>query len=212
MRVPGWLRLLLMTGAVALCVTVMRAVSDQLLVPRLPEPTHFLVRATRTYFAFFAAGAIGFRHRDLFETMHRLFWPGLLLFGGAYLLHPLFEDELPRTLERVTYWIARAGFIFLIVCGLMAVARRLVTRGTPLLSRLTDGVYSFYIFHFLIIYIIANLLRPFTDNAYLTFAVILAAGFPLLFLIHERLIARSAPLTLLFNGKAAKRVKAAGPA
>ena len=73
-------------------------------------------------------------------------------------------------------------------------------------------MYSFYIFHFLIIYIIANLLRPFTDNAYLTFAVILAAGFPLLFLIHERLIARSALLTLLFNGKAAKRVKAAGPA
>ena len=81
-----------------------------------------------------------------------------------------------------------------------------------MLSRLTDGVYSFYIFHFLLIYIIADLLRPFTDNVYLTFAVILAAGFPALFLIHERVIAPSPLLTLLFNGKAAKQRKVAGPA
>ncbi len=204
--------LLLLTLLFGVTVTLMRGLNDAVVTPLFFRPDAFLPMATLNYFAYFAVGVLAFRHRDLFDLMHRLFWPGLLLFGGAYLLHPLFEDELPRTLERVTYWIARAGFIFLIVCGLMAVARRLVTRGTPMLSRLTDGVYSFYIFHFLIIYIIANLLRPFTDNAYLTFAVILAAGFPLLFLIHERLIARSALLTLLFNGKAAKRVKAAGPA
>jgi glucan biosynthesis protein C len=212
LRLPAWFRLLLMTAAIALCVTAMRAVSDQILVPRLPDSTHFLVRATMTYFAFFAAGAVSFRHRELFETMHCLFWPGLLLFGAAYLLHPLFEEQLPRGLERLTYWIPRAGFIFLIVCGLLEVAMRLVTRGTPLLSRLTAGVYSFYIFHFLLIYIIANLLRPFTDNVYLTFAVILAAGFPALFLIHERVIAPRPLLTLLFNGKVAKQRKLAGPA
>ncbi|WP_374389074.1 acyltransferase family protein [Sandaracinobacter sp.] len=205
MRVPGWLRLVLMTGAVALCVTVMRAVSDQLLVPRLPEPMHFLVRATMTNFAFFAAGAIGFRHRDLFETMHRLFWPGLLLVGAAYVLHGQWAGALPHALERASYWLLRSGFIFLIVCGLMAVARRLVTKGSPWLSRLTELVYSFYMFHFLIIYIIANLMLNLTDNLYLIFAAILLAGFPILVAIHEKIIARSPLLMLLFNGKIVRR-------
>lgn len=198
---PAAVGLLVLTLLVGLAVVVFRAVADQLLIPAAPAWAEFLVQATCGYFAYFAAGLIAFRQRGLFDMMHRLFWIGLILFGGAYLLHPQFAAELPRGLERMTYWIARAGFIFLIVCGLLAVARRLVTKGSPLLSRLTDGVYSFYIFHFLVIYVIANLLRPFTDNLYLTYAVILIVGYPLLFLIHERLIARSALLTLLFNGK-----------
>ena len=209
---PGSAGLLLLTLLFGVAVTLLRGLNDAVVTPLFFQPNAFLPMATLNYLAYFAIGVLAFRHRDLFDLMHRLFWPGLLLFGAAYLLHPLFEDQLPRALERVTYWIPRAGFIFLIVCGLMAIARRLVTRGTPMLSRLTDGVYSFYIFHFLLIYIIANLLRPFTDNVYLTFAVILAAGFPALFLIHERVIAPSPLLTLLFNGKAAKQRKVAGPA
>jgi glucan biosynthesis protein C len=204
-RLPAWFRLLLMTAAVALCVTVMRAVSDQILVPRLPDSTHFLVRATMTYFAFFAAGAIGFRHRELFETMHRLFWPGLLLVGAAYLMHGQWAGALPHALERASYWMLRSGFIFLIVCGLMALARRLVTKGSPWLSRLTDLVYSFYMFHFLVIYIIANLMLKLTDNLYLIFVAILLAGFPILVAIHEKIIARSPLLMLLFNGKIVRR-------
>lgn len=202
---PAAVQLLVMALLVALCVTGLRAIADQLLVPALPLRATFLVQATSNYFAYFAAGLFAFRHRVLFESMHRLFWVGLILFGGAYALHPMVADSLPRALERTSYWIARSGFIFLIVCGLMAVARRLVTKGSPLLSRLTDGVYSFYIFHFLVIYIIANLMRPFIDNLYLTYLVILAAGYPLLFLIHERLVAPSPLLTLLFNGKVATR-------
>ncbi len=199
-RAP-WAVLLVMTLLVAVAVIVLRGVADQLVLPALPLRAQFLVQATFAYFAYFVAGLFAFRHRMLFDAMHRLFWIGLILFGGAYLLHPLFGPALPRGLERMTYWLARAGFIFLIVCSLLAIARRLVTKGSPLLSRLTDGVYSFYIFHFLVIYMIANLLRPFIDNLYLTYAVILIVGYPLLFLIHERIIAKSAILTLLFNGK-----------
>jgi glucan biosynthesis protein C len=202
---PPWLRLLVMTFAVALSVILLRSVNDRLVEPATPATWHFLSRATFNYFTYFAAGVMAFRHRSLFEAMHSVFWPGLLLFGGAYLLHPLVAAELPRALERTTYWLARAGFIFLIVCALLAIMRRLVTKGSPLLSRMTDGVYSFYIFHFLVIYIIANLMKPVTGNVYVTWAVIVLAGFPLLFLLHERVIAPSRTLTLLFNGKLPKR-------
>lgn len=207
---PAAVQLFVLTAAVSLLVVILRALADQVLRPMMPIWADFLIQATCGYFAYYAAGLFAWRHRLLFEAMHRLFWVGLALFGAAYLLHPLFADQLPRALERTTYWVARAGFIFLIVCALLGIAQRLVTKGSPLLSRLTDGVYSFYIFHFLVIYVIANLVRPFTDNLYLTYAVILVVGYPLLFLIHERLIARSALLTLLFNGKSvARRVQPA---
>ncbi len=199
------LLLLCLTVLVALGVVTLRGIADQLLVPFLPEAAHFLVQATCYFLPYFAAGLFAFRHERLFDAMHRLFWAGLLLFGGAYLLQPLVAEDLPRWLERSTYWIARGGFIFLIICGLLAIARRLVTRGSAVLSRLTDGVYSFYIFHFLVIYGIANLLRPFTDNLYLSYGAILVIGYPLLFLIHERLVLPSPLLTLLFNGKTVQR-------
>ncbi|PZU46887.1 MAG: hypothetical protein DI568_11015 [Sphingomonas sp.] len=206
---PALAGLTLLALLVGIMVTLLRALNDGLITPLLFTPGAFLPMATLNYLTYFAVGVLAFRHRDLFELMHRLFWPGLVLFGAAYLLHDLFAGELPRSVERMTYWIPRAGFIFLIVCGMMAVARSLVTRGSPMLSRLTDGVYSFYIFHFLVIYCIANVVHPLTDNVYLRFLVVVAAGFPILFLIHEKLIARSPLLTLLFNGKAAKkRVKA----
>lgn len=202
---PAAIRLLVLTLGVGLSVVALRALADQVLIPSLPDRMEFLVQATCNYLPYFAAGVFAFRHRSLFEAMHQLFWVGLILFGAAYFLHPMFGDVLPRALERTTYWIARAGFIFLIVCALLTIAQRLVTKGSPLLSRLTDGVYSFYIFHFLVIYAIACLVKPWTDSLYLTYAVILIVGYPLLFLIHERLIARSALLTLLFNGKALAR-------
>ncbi|TPE62652.1 hypothetical protein FJQ54_05550 [Sandaracinobacter neustonicus] len=204
---PALAGLMILALLAGISVMLLRGLNDTLITPLLFRPGAFLPMATMNYLTYFAIGVLAFRHRDLFDLMHRLFWPGLLLFGGAYLLHPMLADELPRSLERITYWIARAGLIFLIVCALLAIARSLVTRGSPMLTRITNGVYSFYIFHFLVIYIIANLMHEVTNNLYLTFAVIVLAGFPILFQIHEKLIAPSPLLTLLFNGKTTKRAK-----
>jgi peptidoglycan/LPS O-acetylase OafA/YrhL len=119
------------------------------------------------------------------------------------------SGALPHALERSSNWMLRSGIILLLVCGLMALAKRLVTKGSPWLSRLTDLVCSFYMFHFLVIYIIANLMLKLTDNLYLIFAMILLAGFAILVAIHEKVIMGSPLLTLLFNGKTARRAQPA---
>lgn len=195
--------------AMGVAVVLLRAVNDQIVSPRVPEALGFLTMATFGHLPYFAIGALAFAQRRLYTALHQLFWPGLLLFGGIYAAHAVFADDLPRALERAMLWTGRTGFMFLVVCALLAIAQRLVKKGSPQLTALTDGVYSFYMFHFLIIYAIANAAAWFTDSLAIIFIAIQIIGYPLLFWIHRRLIVPNATMTLLFNGKRTKTVRAA---
>ena len=195
------LGLALMMG---IAVVALRAVNDQIVAPLTPEPTHFIGMATLAYLPYFAIGVLAFAQRRVYAALHTVFWPGLLLFGGIYAAHGFVGAELPRPIERAMLWIGRTGFIFMIVCALLAIFERLVKKGSPQLAALTDSVYSFYIFHFLIIYVIANAMAFVTPDLGLIFGSILVVGYPLLFWIHRHLILPSALMTLLFNGKRRK--------
>ncbi len=195
--------------AMGVAVVLLRAVNDQIFSLFLPELLDFITMATMGYLPYFAVGVFAFAQRRLYTALHRVFWPGLILFGGLYAAHGVFAEDLPRAVERAMLWTGRTGFIFLIVCALLAISERFVKKGSPLLSAFTDGVYSFYMFHFLIIYAIANAVALITPNLGIIFLAILGIGYPLLFWIHRTLIAPSPAMTLLFNGK---RPKAVAPA
>lgn len=202
---PGFAQLMIVTFGLIGGVLFFRTLNDQLLSKITPWDAGFIVMASSNYISYFVVGIFAFRHKMIYEAMHRFMWPGLLLFLALHLAHPLFADHLPRALERTVFWISRSGLIFLIVCTMLGVARKLVTKGSPILSRLTDGVYTFYIFHFLVIYVLANVMKMVSSNIYVIFTGVVLLGFPLLFLIHERLVARSAILSFMFNGKALSR-------
>ena len=89
----------------------------------------------------------------------------------------------------------------LIVMTILSLAQRWITRGSPTLQMLTDAVYSFYIFHFLGIYTIAVLVQALTPNLTIIYLSILAIGYPLLLLLHTKIIARSDWLRWLWNGR-----------
>lgn len=207
--ISGRAALLGIAIAMGAAVILFRAVNDQILSVWMPDLFGFIAMATMGYLPYFGVGVLAFAQRRLYTVMHQVFWPGLILFGSIYAAHGLYADDLPRVLERAMHWLGRTGFIFLIVCSLLAIAERLVKKGSPQLAALTDGVYSFYMFHFLIIYLVANAAAILTPNLGIIFVAILAIGYPLLFWIHRRLIAPSPMMTLLFNGK---RPKAAVPA
>jgi len=195
--------------AMGVAVVILRAVNDQLVSPLMPESFAYIAMATLSYMPYFGIGVLAFTQRRLYTALHSLFWPGLLLFGGIYAAHAFYADDLPRVLERAMLWVGRTGFIFLIVCALLAITERLVKKGSPKLTALTDGVYSFYMFHFLVIYLVANAVGQLTNNLGIIFMAILIIGYPVLFWVHRRLIVPSATLTLLFNGKRAKTAVAA---
>lgn len=204
-RMPSSARMAVLTLLVASCVVLMRGFADSVLYRFIPGPLEFISQRTFNYFAFFLTGLVAYRHRFLFDALHTIFWPGLILFAVLAASHGLWASELPWALERIAYWFVRSALVFTIVCALLELFRRMVKGGSPLLTRLTDGVYSFYIFHFLIIYIIAGIVHPIVSNLYVVFCVVLIAGYPLLFLIHEKIISPSPVLTLLFNGKVVRK-------
>ena len=198
-------RMLLLSILVGGCVVALRGFADIVVMPWVPGPLEFVTQRTFNFFAYFAVGMVAYRNRTLFGTLHNVFWPGLILFGAVTYFSPYLVADLPHALQKIIYWFARSALVFNIVCALLKISSLLIKTGSPLLSRMTDGVYTFYIFHFLIIYMIANLVHPFTNNIYLIYVLILIIGYPLLFLIHEKLIAPSPLLTLLFNGKVKPR-------
>lgn len=195
----------LMALAVGAATVLLRGMHDMLL--RLPEgnPFRFIAMATLAYLPFFAVGTLAFARAPLFDALHRLPLLGLLVIGGAYLGHDLFAAHLPHALERASYHLTKSAFIFLIVCAILWLARRLVTKGSPMLSMLTSSVYSFYIFHFLAIYLIACATQLITGNLYLIFATILLVGYPALLWLHRRWIEPVPLMAWLWNGKPLNR-------
>jgi glucan biosynthesis protein C len=195
----------LLALAVGIATVLLRALHDQLL--HLPDghPFHYVVMATLAYFPFFAIGSLAFVQGSLFESLHRLPLFALALFGIAYLGHDQLAAGLPHWLERASFHLSKSGFIFLIVCSILWLARKLVTNGSPTLSMLTSAVYSFYIFHFLAIYLIATAAQMLTGNIYLVFAAILVIGYPSLLWVHRRFVEPVPFMAWLWNGKPLRR-------
>jgi glucan biosynthesis protein C len=190
--------LALSTGA---ATVVLRALHDQLLGLPTSHPLHFIAMATLVFLPFFAMGLIAYEQRKLFAALHQLPLGTLALFGIAYWAQVHFAPNLPWVVERASYFLLRTAFIMLIVMTILSLAQRWITRGSPALQMLTDAVYSFYIFHFLGIYTIAVLVQALTPNLTIIYLSILAIGYPLLLLLHTRIIARSDWLRWLWNGR-----------
>jgi glucan biosynthesis protein C len=209
----GWVRWLLkdrplspliLAIGTALLTVALRAAHDRFLHLPGHHPLHFVVMATLIYFPFFGLGLLAFLSNDLFASLHRMPLLSLAVFGGLYYAWPQLGAGLPWAAERAGYFLVRAGFMLLVVMCVMSLARRLVTRGSPLLTMLTDSVYTFYIFHFLAIYSIAVVAQMFTSNLYVIFAAILIIGYPLLLALHQKVVTRSPFLLWLWNGKPLK--------
>ena len=67
---------------------------------------------------------------------------------------------MPSGLLRELLWtLGREIFAWLTMAGLFGAARRYISRGSPLLSRLTEAVFPFYIIHQTTIVLVAHALR-----------------------------------------------------
>ena len=214
----GWSRLApaVRLGAVALAMGVLilacRGLHDAALY-RLFAGTRlsWVFNATMNYLPWFLLGVFAFMDKRLFGALHRLSLAGLVLAALAYAAILMTADALPHVLERVAYWMSRTAFTFFLITALFNLFSRVFTRPSRALGFAVDSAFSFYLFHFLIIYVLANLLGGHVEDLHLLYAIILLLAPPLTLAIHGLLIARVPLLRLMFNGKPIIR-RAAAPA
>lgn len=189
----------ILTGLLSVAL---RAVNDQILRPHVADgPFQWIVMASMHNLSFFALGVIAFSNSRFFLVLHQLSFTSLALFGIVYGLTPYLEDDLPRGLYKLIYYVSQVGFSVAIIAALINLFNRYISKSHHILTLFTKSSYSFYLFHYVYIFFIANLMLSVTSNSYLIFGMILITGYPFLLWFHLRIISGNPVLSRLFNGK-----------
>jgi glucan biosynthesis protein C len=192
----------------AVGIVIGRALYDQVFRHVAPEGTPFawIARATCFHLPMFFLGMIAFSNKRFLDSVSKLSIPGLLVFGTLYYLEFRYGLPLERNLERVVYWLIRGGMSVFTISAIIWFFKTFVNRPSKFLSFAVDSAYSFYLFHFTFIYLVAWATRAFTDNLYISYAFVILVALPLTFAWHAFVIDRVPVLRYLFTGKRTKRI------
>lgn len=201
-QLPGWLCVMVVALLIGLSSLALRAFYEIALERILPHDgwnIPWLVRTTFYYWPMFLTGMVVFHHPGFAARFQTVSLPGLVLGLAAVIIsrETMVQDGM---LWEVVQLLTRAFLTVSAIAALMAVFGRWFAQ-PGFLSRSADAVYSIYILHFLLIYLIASALRPLELPEVPRF--LLVAGFTILgvFALHRFVIKPSALLGLMFNGK-----------
>jgi glucan biosynthesis protein C len=214
-RLPGWLCVMMTALLVALTSLGLRVFYEIALERILPHDgwnIPWLVRTTFYYWPMFLTGMVVFHHAAFAARFQTISLPALALGGVAVIVtrETMVQDGM---VWEVVQLLTRALLTVSAIAALMAAFGRWFAQ-PGFLSRSADAVYSIYILHFLLIYLIASILRPFGLPEVPRFLLVAGCTIAGLFALHRFVIKPSALLGLMFNGKplpARKKPAKAGP-
>ena len=159
------------------------------------------LRELLLYFPFFLMGTWLLARPEAFDRFTHPGWSTLLLFAaglGLLLLQRHVEQGVVTQVSGVLL------FALMGLTGtrlLLAVARRLVHTGHPAVNELVRSAFTIYLFHYLVVMLVAEgSIRLGLDMPLLGWVIAVAAGLGVSYLIHRFVISRSRWLLWLFNG------------
>ncbi|WP_236019553.1 acyltransferase family protein [Fuscibacter oryzae] len=201
-QLPGWLCVMLTAVFLALTSLGLRGFYEIALERILPHDgwnIPWLVRTTFYYWPMFLTGMAVFHHPGFAARFQAVSLPALALGATAVIFtrETMVQDGM---LWEVVQLLTRAFLTVSAIAALMAVFGRWFSQ-PGFLSRSADAVYSIYILHFLLIYLIASALKPFDLHEVPRFLLVAGLTIVGLFALHRFVIKPSALLSLMFNGK-----------
>jgi glucans biosynthesis protein C len=180
--------------------------------PLADTPLNWLPRVTATYWVYFVIGMAAATHQALFEAMHRFSLPtfaaGFALYAVLAVL-PADASPVGRTMLGLA---AEETITIAAVCGLLGLFRRLFSEPRAWVARLSDSVYTIYLLHFLLIYLLALALHPLVPGVLPLYAVVTVLAGVTGYAFHHAVVARWPVMALLFNGRLPARAQADIPA
>ena len=166
----------------------------------------WIVRATLFHTPMFFLGMIAFSNPRFLSSISIFSIQGIAVFSVLYWAINTYGVDLPHALERVLYWFIRGGLSVFVIASIIYFFERFLNTPSKGLSFAVDSAYSFYLFHFTFIYLIAWAVSPFTGNLYVIYACIVLFATPLTLLWHAFVISKVPLLRFLFTGKRTVRV------
>ncbi len=114
------------------------------------------------YAAAFVIGLVLARRDEAWSRLlrHRyaLLIAALVNLAVAHALNDLYEEK--PGLAGFAFAFLRQAYAWIAICALFGLARRWITRGSPLLSRLSEAVFPAYIIHQTTIVLAGHLMKP----------------------------------------------------
>ena len=196
---PGWLCVTVVAAGVAVTALILRIGYEVALEPVVPTIATWLVRTSLYYWPMFLTGMLAFHHTGFLNRFQTISLPALILgIAGVVLL----RHSLPPggNLWEVLQILTRAFLTTAAIAALLSVFRRWFS-APGFLSRQADAVYSIYILHFLLIYLIAHALRFLDLPRTALFFAVAALTFLAAMALHRFVIKPTPLLSLMFNGK-----------
>jgi glucan biosynthesis protein C len=196
----------------AICASVAVAclgarVGFEVIKPLLPVDARYVVRSIGNFLPFYTLGMVLFASTGLRAVFSKVHWIQVVLSCGLLFAVHRYAGPNPGRLAEVSILVVQSYVALSLSSLLFWLAGKLVKRESPTVRFLSDSAYSVYLFHFLMIYLFAFLLRDRVPQGNLMLALVAAGTFCSLICLHAFVIRRVPALAFLFNGKPLKRAQ-----
>ncbi len=165
----------------------------------------FLVRATLAYMPYFALGIAMFAVRPMFEAMHRYCWWALIAGFGLGALLAISPAAVPGAAGRIAEISLRALATVAAMAALLRLFRTLIGSRGQAAEILNRSVYTVYMVHYLIMYVLALTVFASVANPILAHLGVAALAFVIGALFHFGVVERAPVLEFLLNGRSRPR-------
>ncbi|VWX53321.1 acyltransferase family protein [Novosphingobium sp. 9U] len=208
-------RLLALAVAMTMLLLAGRTLHHVLFYRFLAEgPLNFVVQATLWYSSYFLLGILAFRHRGLFQAMHRApIWQLLLaatVLTISVLIYPTIRTFGKAPAELVQHiGDGFAGFYISVV--MLMIFSRYLNIDSKVIRFLSDASYTVYLFHFSLIAVLGWYIYLLDLGPLMTYVITILVVFIACIAIHYVIVDRGPLPRLIFNGKLPRRAEVNAP-
>lgn len=182
----------------------------EMIKPMLGVEWHYVLRSTGNMLPYYALGMVLFASVELRAIFSGCRWiqtvlACVLLWTADHFGHLGGKD--PGKLMEVAILVAQTYVALCLSSMLFWLAQKLVKGESTIARFLSDAAYTVYLFHYLVIYLFAIVLREFIPVNGVMLTVAAAGTFVVTLSLHAFVIKQVPALAFLFNGKPLKRAK-----
>jgi len=201
-RQNGELAVLYFAIAMAVGVVGMR-VAFELTVKRfvVDGPLFWVFLASFTYMPYFVVGVFLNQQKALFERLHYIGWIALCIGGVGIICESIIRDMLSDRMQTVSVLLSRHFVTGALIPALLLIFRRFLNQENKIVTVLSQSMYTIYLLHFLLIFLVGMVVTPFVPFDLLAYFVICVVTIVIGLVIHTKLVMKAPILLLLINGR-----------